>query len=152
MNKLSRISQYILAYAAWVIFILLFLAILLLGRDTWLAVLRNYWAQDNIGRQYAINFLDRIFVLLLGIAWLVLMLVVESYFRNGINKGNLIHRVSSVLGFEISAIFIIHLMMTLMVGIANQTVMRWVLLVGELIIGAGLLIVGRTTTRKAISQ
>ncbi len=87
MNKINRISQTILAYTSWVIFILLFLAILLLGRDTLLAVLRNYWAQENFSRQFAINFIDRMYVLLIGIVWLILMLVINPIFAMGSTKG-----------------------------------------------------------------
>lgn len=148
MNKLSRISQYIFAYGAWVIFIMLFLAILLLGRDTWLAALRNYWAQDHFGRQSAINFLDRAFVLAVGITWLILMLVTESYFRNGIVKGDLTHRISAVIGVEVLVIFFIHLAMTLMMGFAAQTPLRWALLGVEFVIGAGLIVISRVTAKK----
>lgn len=153
INKLSRITQAVLAYTSWGIFILLFLAILLLGRDTLLALLRNYWAQENLSRQYAINFIDRMYVILVGIAWLILMLVIESYFRNGISKGNLIHRISTGIGYEVMVIFLIHLAMTLMVGIAAQPVLRWVLLAIELSIGAGLIFVSRITlTQKSTPQ
>jgi hypothetical protein len=148
MKKITRISQYIIAYASWAIFILLFLVILLLGRETWLAALRNYWARDNLARQYSINFLDRVFVLIVGITWLILMLVIESYFRNGITKGNLIHRVSTGLGYEILVIFLIHLAMTWMVGITAQPITRWIVLVLELVIGGGLIITSRKTAKK----
>lgn len=152
MSKLSRVSQYILAYFSWVLFIMLFLAILLLGRETWLAVLRNYWAQEHLGRQFAINFLDRAFVLTVGITWLILMLVIESYFRNGIAKGDLIHRISVTLGWEILMIFLIHLAMTLMVGLAAQSQLRLILLIVEFLIGAGLIVISQMTLKKKKTQ
>jgi hypothetical protein len=147
MKNVSKISSYIAAYLGWIFFILLFLVVILLGRDTLLAFLRNYWAQERFDRQFAINFIDRSFVLTLGIAWLIFMIILESYFRTGIVKGILTHRLSKVFGFMIMTIFVIHFLRSLMSGVFTQPGIQWVLLATELAIGAGLLFLSQKTTK-----
>jgi hypothetical protein len=147
MKNISRISKFLAAYLAWILFILLFLVIILLGRDTLLAFLRNYWAAHSFSRKYAIDFIDRIFVLVIGIAWLILMLIIESYFRNGVKKNILPHRLSLVFGTTISAIFVIHFLRTLMIGFTTQTLNTWSLLLLELVVSMGLLFISRKTTK-----
>ncbi len=148
MKRITRISQFFVAYSAWVLFILLFLAIMFLGRDTLLGFLRNYWAKGSISRQFAINFFDRGYILLIGIVWLILMIVIESYFRNGVAKGNLTHRVSKVFGFEILAIFSFHLLTILMSGISAIQGLQWALITGEFLLSAVLIFISLKTAKK----
>jgi hypothetical protein len=149
MKLLSRISKYFVAYLAWVLFILLFVVVILLGRDVLLGYLRNIWAQQNLARQYAINFFDRGYVLGIGITWLILMIIMESYFRNGVVKNVLPHRLSLVFGYLILTIFIIHLLMAIMGGILTQSSLQWVLLAGEFVLSAGLLVISAKTPKKS---
>lgn len=152
MKRIARFSKFIAAYVAWVFFILLFLAVMFLGRDTLLGYLRNYWSQGSISRQFAINFFDRGYVLLIGILWLILMIVVESYFRNGVIKGNLPHRVSMVFGYEILAIFLFHLLSVLLAGAASLLGLQWILLIGEFVLSAGLIFISRKTAKKTFKM
>jgi hypothetical protein len=150
MKTIARFSKFIVAYIAWILFTLLFLAVMFLGRDTLLGYLRNYWSQGSISRQFAINFFDRGYVLLSGILWLILMIVIESYFRNGVIKGNLPHRVSMVFGYEILAIFLFHLLSVLLVGAASLIGLQWIVLLGEFVLSAGLIFISRKTAKKII--
>ncbi len=152
MKKLNSVGKYIIAYSAWVIFILLFLWIILLSRETFLGFLRNFWVQGYFSRKMAITFIDRIFVLFIGITWLVLMIVIESYFRNGIKKGNLIQRISKVVGSEVFAIFIVDLTMTSLGGLIGLPWTRWAFLLLELVIGSGLILVGWKFAKRKINM
>ncbi len=146
-NK-SKIARYALAYAAWVIFFLLFLYFVVLSRETLLAYLRNFWIQDIPERKYTISLIDRTYIVVAGLIWVILIIVSETFFRNGVANGTVYHRTSLGVGMIITLIFLTQLARTLMVGIANQPAVLLVPLVLEFVLGAGLLYLSAKTPKK----
>jgi hypothetical protein len=147
-KNFGNFFQYAVYFIAWVISWLLFAYFIIIGRTVLLSILRNYWIQGHFNREYAMNFIDRMFVLILGLAWVIFMLVIESYFRNGVKKKNLYQRIGKVLGPEILAIFMIDLLMVSFTGFAVQPWSRLLLMLLELLAGLGLVWVGWFMKRK----
>lgn len=141
-TNLKKIYLYALAYISWVFSWVIFVWFILLSRETFLAVLRNFWAPGSFTRQMSITFIDRAYVIFIGIIWVILMIVTESYFRNGIIKGNLYQRLGKVIGVELAAIFLVDLVMVLLQGYNSQPWTRLAILFFELVVSLALIWLG----------
>jgi len=141
-KTIKNFSQYAIAYTAWVFSWVIFVWFILLSRQVILAALRNYWVQGSFQREMSINFIDRAYIVVIGLLWIILMVIVESYFRNGIKKNKLYQRIGKILGPEITAIFLVDLLMALMVGFLGQPWTRWIILLVECLAGFALIWVG----------
>jgi hypothetical protein len=147
-KNIDTIFQYAVYFVSWVFSWLIFAYFLVIGRTVLMSILRSYWVQGRFNRDYAMNFIDRMYVLILGIAWVIFMLVVESYFRHGIKKNVLYQRIGKVLGPELLAIVLIDLLMIALTGVTTQPWSRWLLILLELFAGLGLVWVGWFMKRK----
>lgn len=106
---------YLLAYLIWLITMLLALWIFLLARD----VLPNFLAvvfENTFEMNKLAGFLDRAIALVLGIAWLVVMIVSEETYRTGVINRKLGERSASIVGAEFLVVFILDFSLFLLVG------------------------------------
>jgi hypothetical protein len=105
--KIKRIwLVYIFAYLMWVVSMLLGILFLVMGRTTFPVFLGSALAESAFdARQWAIA-IDRIFTLVVGMALVVNMVAVESYFRAGVKPGDLTRRLARVFGIQLLLLFI----------------------------------------------
>jgi hypothetical protein len=107
----STIARYAACYALWVTLVVWMAWILLLLRG--LTVEWMMWMRFN---PWSVRGFDRWGVFLLGMAWLVAMLWLESYLRDGVQRGRLLRRAGRValaLGITTAAAY------------AGQAIIRW---------------------------
>ena len=101
--------SYFIAYAVWVIFIGLGFIILIVGRNSFTGLLTKYYAQGKFQPTMEVQFLDKVFLLVVAFALLIFMIVVEEYFRNGAQLSRLTGRILRVMGIELLFVFAAHL-------------------------------------------
>lgn len=137
MKKLQQWSGYLLAYTMWIVSFLLWLGFMLLGRDALLGVLGLYYIGESFQRRFQAQLVDRVFVFGTGLIWVILMILVENYFRTGVKKGDLGRRVGRVLGPQVLLIFLADAVKAIWVDPIPLPWIRWVLLAVELTVGVG---------------
>jgi len=134
-------SKYVIAYLAWILAFLLFLWFFIISRETVSNLLHLSLGQtlQQIKMQ---EFLNRMYTFLAGIAWLIIMIVTENYFRHGAEKGDLARRTTRFIGVELALIFIADLILAIMVGLDILSLNRWILLIVEMVGAVGLIWLG----------
>jgi len=137
MKKFQQWSGYLLAYTMWIVSFLLWLGFMLLGRDALLGMLGIYFIGESFQRRLQAQFADRVFVFGTGLIWVILMIVVENYFRTGVKKGDLSRRLGRVLGPQVLLIFLADAVKAIWVDPIPLPWIRWVLLAIELTVGVG---------------
>jgi hypothetical protein len=139
--------NYVAVYLLWLVDLLFGLWFAFISRNTWLSAFQLWYIQGSPTRQDRANLLDKVFILILGLIWLILMIVYESYFRKGAEKGDLFRRFAKVTGPTVLAIFVVDAILALIQGLAIVGSLRFVVLLIELILGIMLI---RFGWRKAI--
>lgn len=130
--------EYVLAYVMWLISMLLGVWFLLTSRVWVRTALTLYYAGDSITRKMQVGLLDQVYFIIVGLAWLIMMVVSEEYLRKGISGKNLLHRIANVIAPELLLIALSDICLLMVLGILTQSWLYWLRLVVELI-GAGLL-------------
>ena len=127
--------KYVATYLLWLVNLLFGLWFAFISRNTWLSAFQLWYVQGSPTRQYRANLLDKVFILILGFTWLVLMIVYESYFRKGVEKRDLFRRFAKVTGPTVLAIFVVDAFLALIQGLAIVGSLRFVILLIELFLG-----------------
>lgn len=140
MAKIKNLTTYAIAYAMWIASFLLWVLFMFLSRTAILDILGTFYVQGGteIGRFQRgkeVQFIDRAYLVGTGLIWLVLMIVVESYFRNGAEKGDLARRIGRIVGPELLLIFASDLTLAFVNGLGLLPWTRWLILLGELVLG-----------------
>lgn len=143
MNKFRSVFVYFFAYLMWVVSLILWAAFIFLSRDAIVGLLSAYYYQENFQRMKAIQFFNQAYPFILGLAWVVLMLIVEQYFRNGAKKGDLAQRIARVIGPEIILIFFANLIQVFLMGFNVVPLTLWLILLVEVILGGWLVWLAR---------
>jgi hypothetical protein len=139
--KIKTWGGYAVAYLAWIIFLALGVWFAMIARQDFQGLLTTYYVEDSIVRGWQVNFLDKVFLLVIGFAWLVLMIVTEGYFKRGLERKlpdwpqDLAKRIARVLGPEILLIFLADLTLFNLQGFADQPWSRWLVFALEIIFG-----------------
>ena len=141
MSKMKDWSKYAAAYAAWIIAFFLWLWFLLVSWET-VKGLMLYFMGSSFQATKTQQFLERAYVFVIGIAWLAIMIVTESYFRHGIKKGDLARRVGRFMGVEVILIFIADFILAMLLGLNLIPWSRWLILLLELVAASGLIWIG----------
>jgi len=148
---MKRIFNYLIAYIAWIIDMSLGVWIIYLARTDILGLFALRYKPGMWEYQQLVTFLDRAFVIILGLCWLAFMIFIEEYFRGGINKGNLIIRIAKLNGPVLLVIFCIDLGLFWLQGIGTENWLRWIILVCELGFGMLLMLYVRTVLPKKVN-
>jgi hypothetical protein len=133
---------YVIAYLAWAVTMALGVWFILISREGVLGVLVLY-AGDSLPRMWQAKFLDKAYVVVVGLLWLVLVIVAEEYFKRGVPQRDLMRRIANVVGPELLLIFVADVGLLLLQGIGSAGWLRWLILGGELVIGMALFLLGR---------
>lgn len=137
--KKKILGMYVLAYLLWVVSLIFALGLLILIRNI-LPPLISTTLLNNPGHAVILNvFVDRAFILLGGIAWLVWMAVVEQYLRKGVKRGTLWPRAARVIGGLLLALGVAEALQIVFLGSrAWPGGSAWLLALAELAAGAAL--------------
>ncbi len=128
---------YALAYLMWIVTLFLGVWIFLIGRNLFLVILVQV-SSNTYQSTVQARFGERIFSIVLGLIWLVMMIGSEEYYRTGVLKKRLHERWSAVVGTELLVIFLIDFSLLLLQGVSNGAWLRGIILFAEL--AAGLLL------------
>ena len=113
---LRKSAKYILAYAMWIIFIALGFLSLWMGRLAITGLLQTFYIKGNFQHLKEVQFLDQVYVLITAITLLIFMIIVEEYFRTGVQKNRLSRRAFRAFGIELILVFITHTAFTYLTG------------------------------------
>jgi len=128
--------SYILAYVMWTLNLAIGIWFILISREFLLDLLGINYAGQNIGRGWQVEFLDKVYLIILGLAWLAFMIVIEDDFKKSVRKGILIKSFTRIAGPEFLLVFLADLGLLILQGPYSAIWLRWLLLLVELGLGA----------------
>lgn len=120
--------KYGLAYILWAVFIALGLLILIVSRTSLTTYLRLNYALNNFQRGKQVELIDQYFFLVAGLILVVVMIVVEEYFKNGARKNILGRRVARVFGIEIFFFMLASIASAYLIGFSTLVTVELVFL------------------------
>jgi hypothetical protein len=127
------------SYLLWVVTFLFGLWLIYLCRTTWLAGMGFWFIQGSPTRAQQAGFLDKVFLLILGFSWLILMVASEAYYRKGVKNRQLLTRFAKVSGPILLSVFVIDAILAWITGLA---IIGWIRLVVILVeLAAGILFI-----------
>jgi hypothetical protein len=131
----AHAAVYVAAYVAWLLLLVLGLWILVVAREAFTGLAARY-VGDSLSRGWQAGFVDKVLVVLAGLAWLAFMVLTEEYFREGAKRRVLRWRLGRVAGAEILLLFLTDLSLALLRGFGGW--LRILILAAELAAGLGL--------------
>jgi len=141
---IKKSINYVIAYALWIVTILLGLWFVILARSDFQGALATFYARGSVTYIQRARFFDQIFVFVLGLLWLVFMVVTEWYFRTGAPRPDWLKRFAQVAGPVILLVFVADLFLFWLQGASSGNWLRWLVLAGELVIGIVFLLYARS--------
>lgn len=136
---MTKVLKYLLAYVLWIIDLALGLWLLLISRTVFLDILALSFKEGSWVYSRRVDFADKVFLLVLGLGWLIFMIIIEHFYRASALTGELPQRFAWVTGFLLLCIFVIDMLMFWVQGAGNNW-LRWLILAAELGIGIALLV------------
>jgi hypothetical protein len=124
--------SYILAYLMWALNLLIGLWFILVSRQFLLIFLGVNYVGNNIARGTQVGFLDKVYLIALGLAWLIFMIVMEEDFKKSVEKKVLMKRFTRIAGPEFLLVFLADLGLLIVQGPNAAVWLRWLLLLAEL--------------------
>ena len=115
---------------------------MLLSRSVVLGAIALY-VGDSVQRGWQTRFLDKVSAIVIGLLWLAAIIVVEAYFRKGVQQHSLLWRFVKVSGIEFLVIFVVDVFL-LGVQMGSESWWRWLILGGELVLGFALVWLARS--------
>lgn len=100
---MKKMLSYILCYIFWVITTATTFLLFLAGREFYLKVMAFFIRDRWVG-----SAIDRFLFVGIAIFWLAIVIYIESYYRNGVKRGDLIQRFLFVTGIEFLVLFTFH--------------------------------------------
>lgn len=141
---MKKIVNYILAYSTWVADMGLAIWLAYLCKYDLLNFLALFYKRGNWIYEKQVNVIDKAFTIFLGLGWMAFMIIVEEYYRIGIQKGDLLKRLVTITGPLLLSIFVVDLLLFWLQGIGTYNWIRWLILAVELGAGLVLLVWGKT--------
>ena len=144
--KVKTGFESVLAYLLWVVTLGLGAWLVIISRNTLEAFLGWYFIQEKnrfILTQQA-RLLDIVIPVVLWLLWFVMLILVEEYYRRGVEKHTLFKRFMKMIGVLLILIFFADLLFNLMLGFRVSGWLRWLITLIELLAGAALWMAGKT--------
>ena len=135
-----KILKYAGAYLMWIADLGLTFWLGFLCRTVFLGFLAVSYKEGQVAYAHRVDFVDKIFSIILGLGWLGFMIVVEAYFRSGALSNGLFKRFARVTGPVLLGIFSVDLILLWLQGVGGGNLLRWFILAAELGIGIALLV------------
>jgi hypothetical protein len=140
---MSKLLKYASSYVMWIIDLGIAFWFMFIARTDLINFLSLFAKKGNLTYGHQVDFADKAFSITLGLGWLALMIVIEQYYRHGVEKDDLRKRFARVTGPLVIAVFVADLIAFWLGGIASGNFVRWLILAAELGIGIALIIEGR---------
>lgn len=140
---MAKIIKYVSVYLMWIVDLGLAFWLLVISRTVFLGLFALSYKGGQLVFADRVNFADKVFSILLGLAWLVFMIIVEAYFRSGASRQDLLKRFAKVTGPVLLGIFGADLILFWLQNIRGSDWLRWLVLAAELGIGIILLMLAR---------
>jgi hypothetical protein len=139
---MTRLFKYLAAYGLWLVDLGLSFWLILVFRTVYLGIFALYYKPGGLAYAHRVGFADKMFILILGIGWLIFMIVTESYFRNGVERHDLFNRFARVTGPVVLGVFSVDLLLAWLQ--ARGDWWRWLILAAEVSLGVILVIFARS--------
>jgi hypothetical protein len=152
--KVKTGFESVLAYLLWVVTLGLGAWLVIISRNTLEAFLGWYFIQEKnrfILTQQA-RLLDIVIPVVLWLLWFVMLILVEEYYRRGVEKHTLFKRFMKMIGVLLILIFFADLLFNLMLGFRVSGWLRWLITLIELLAGAALWMAGKTKPARLASK
>ena len=143
---IKKSINYVIAYVLWFVTILLGLWFVMLARSDLQGALATYYVRGSVTYIQRARLFDQVFVIVLGLLWLVFMVVTEWYFRTGALRPDWLKRFARVAGPVILLVFVADLFLFWLQGVSSGNWLRWLILAGELVIGIVFLLYARPSS------
>jgi len=140
---MNKIVKYAMAYGMWIVDLGLSLWLFYISRTVLLAILALFYQPGNFEYSKAIDLIDRIFTVVLGLGWLAFSIITEDYFRTGALKIGLMKRFARATGPVLLCIFFVDLILFWLQGVSSTNWLRWLILAVELGVGITLVLYGK---------
>ena len=137
---MSTVLKYALAYVLWIVDLALGLWLFFISRSAFLDILALSYKPGAWAYARRVDLADKAFVLILGLAWLALMVFVEHHYRTSAFTGELLQRFARVTGILLIGVFVVDLILVWVHGVENNGWLRWLILAAELGIAAVLMV------------
>jgi hypothetical protein len=139
---MTKIIKYAGGYALWIADLGLAFWLIFITRTVYLGIFALFYKAGSWAYSHRVDFADKVFMLILGMGWLVFMIVVEAYFRASVLRGDLLKRFARVTGPVLLGIFGVDLILLWLQGVGEGDWLRWFILAAEL--GTGITLVVST--------
>ena len=106
------------------------------SREAISGMLIRFYLNGTFQRTKEFQFFNQFYFYLLGLVWLILMIVVENYFRLGVKKGDLFKRIGKVIGPELILLLVSDVFRLFSTTFSAQD---WIIVFLELVLGAGMI-------------
>jgi len=143
---MKKVLNNVIAFGMWIIDMALAFWLCYIGRSAYLGIFALSYEKRGWSYGKLVGFLDKAFIIVLGVGWLIFMIIVEEYFRLGALKGDLLKRFARVTGPVLLGLFVVDLILFWLGGISSGNWFRWLILAGELGIGLVMLVYTKTKT------
>ena len=143
---MRKIFSNVISSVLWIVDLALAFWLFYFIRTAYLDIFALFYKTGNTRYSHTVDFLDKAIIILLGLAWLALMIIVEEYFRAGIQKGDMLKRFARITGPLLLCIFAVDLILAWLQGIGGGNWLRWIILAGELGIGITLIVSAKKST------
>lgn len=144
---MTKIIKYAGAYVMWVVDLGLAFWLVFISRTVYLGIFALFYKQGAWAYSHRVDLADKVFLLILGLGWLVFMIVVEAYFRAGAGRDDLLKRFARVTGPVLLSIFGADLILFWLQGVRGGDWPRWFILAAELGLGIALLVSARPQSK-----
>lgn len=136
---------YILAYVMWIVVMALGVWFILVSREGLMSALAIYVSGGrSLQRFFEARFIDKVYIVAVGLLWLALAVVAEDRLRKGVHQRVLLRRFASITGVELLLIFVADALLLWVQG-GRTGWLRWLILGSELLAGIGLLVFSRSS-------
>lgn len=140
---MKNFFQNFTAYLLLLPILLLGFWLFLIGREALSSLLSFFFVGTSLTRGYQAGFADRMYVVFVGVGWMVLFVVAEELLRRSISKGRLFSTFSRFMGvgFLLALVFdsILTLLAVEFVGVGWSS---WLILGVELVSAAAFIFLG----------
>ena len=136
---MAKIIKYAGAYTLWIADLGLTFWLIFISRTVFLDIFALFYKEGAWVYSRRVDLADKVFLLILGLGWLVFMIVVEAYFRAGALGDDLLKRFARVTGPVLLCIFSVDLILFWLQGVGGDNWLRWFILATELGLGIALI-------------
>ena len=134
---MTRLTKYLGAYVLWLVDLGLALWLVILARTVYLGFFALSYRPGAFIYAQRVDLADKFFVLILGVAWLIFMIITEAYFRKGVVHDDLFQRFARVTGPVLLSVFSVDLLLLWLQGGGDWR--HWLILTAE--VGLGIILI-----------